>query len=407
MGENLDLMSLNVRGMQTQKKRKSFFVWLDKFKKQILLLQDTHSTVFDENDYKNFWGHSIFFSHGSSNSRGVVTIIPKTINSINKLYYCDLEGRLLIVELIMNETIYYIVNVYAPSASIESDKINFLTKLKNELYPLKNNNIIIGGDWNIVLDPNMDKKGGNQKESYPKYREALSDFLEEFDLSDCWKLHHPNKKQYTWRQTKPRVFCRLDMWFISTNLLNLISKCSIDLGHTSDHSSIKLSFRLSDFKRGKGIWKFNNSLIHDKNYIKVVKNLLIEERTSFDNFENKGFGWDYLKMRIRSDTMQFSGTKNKLQKIEIANLETRLLNLETLFGNDPIDIYETEINIIKTELDQFNQEKLMASIFRSKCNWAEDGERNSKFFLSLESHNYENKNITKLQVNNTEITDEK
>jgi hypothetical protein len=103
----------------------------------------------------------------------------------------------------------------------------------------------------------------------------------------------------------------------------------------------------------------------------------------------------------------FSGTKNKLEKLEILKLEKRLLNLEFLFGNDPKDEFENEINIIKSELEQFNQEKLMSSIFRSKCNWAEEGERSSKFFLNLEKHNYENKNITKLEINGKEVTNEK
>ena len=411
MSDNLQIMSLNVRGIQTPKKRKDYFIWLDKFKSNIILLQDTHSCALDENNYKNHWGHSVFFSHGLTNSRGVATIIPKHLGGTSNIFYRDMDGRILIVEININNTIYYIINVYAPSANIEKEKLNFLEKLKNEINPIMNNNIIIGGDWNVVLDLELDKKGGSQIDKYPKYREKLKDLLEDFDLVDCWRLHHPNKRQYTWRQTKPRVFCRLDMLFISANLLNIISNCCIDLGHKTDHSSVKVNFKLSNFKRGKGIWKFNNSLLHNKDYINLIKTLLSDEKDTFDNMENKGFGWDYVKMRIRSDTMMFAGTKNKLQKLEINRLETRLKQLELLFGQDHNESYEIEINTIKRELEEFNSEKLMASIFRSKCSWAEDGERNSKFFLNLEKHNYENKSITKLEINNNEgtyeVTDEK
>jgi hypothetical protein len=275
------------------------------------------------------------------------------------------------------------------------------------MQPIINNNLIIGGDWNIVLDPSIDKKGGSLVEKFPKYREKLKDLLEAYDLIDCWRLYHPNKRQYTWRQTNPRVFCRLDMIFISTNLLNLINKCYIDLGHKSDHSSVKVDFKLSNFKRGKGIWKFNNSLLHDKNYITLIKTTIKDELEAFNNMNDKGFGWDYIKMRIRSDTMMYTGTKNKLQKIHIDTLEKRLITLEQLFSDDPKDNYEIEINTIKNELEIYNTEKLMSSIFRSKCSWAEEGERNTKFFLNLEKHNFDNKNITKLKIDNTEINDEK
>jgi exonuclease III len=400
-------MSLNVRGIQTLKKRKDYFIWLDKFKDNIILLQDTHSCILDENYYKNHWGHAIFFSHGLTNSRGVITIIPKYLGGTSKLFYSDLDGRILIVELNINGVLYYILNIYAPSSNIEKDKLNFINKLKSELLPLINNNIIIGGDWNIVLDPNIDKKGGSNIAKYPKYRENLLGFLELFDLSDCWRLHHPNKRQYTWRQTKPTIFCRLDMIFISSNLLNITKKCSIDLGHKTDHSSVKVTFQLSNFKRGKGIWKFNNSLLHDKNYINLIKTTIKDELEVFNNMENKGFGWDYVKMRIRSDTMMFSGTKNKLQKIEIDRLEIRLKILDQLYINNPTENYELEMNTIKTELEEINNEKLISSIFRSKCNWAEEGEKSSNFFLNLEKHNYENKNITKLTVDNNEVNEEK
>jgi exonuclease III len=103
MSDNLLIMSLNVRGIQTQKKRKSYFEWLNKYKDSILLLQDTHSCVSDENNYKNHWGHSIFFSHGLTNSRGVITIIPKNLGGTSKLFYKDIEGRILIVETNLNK----------------------------------------------------------------------------------------------------------------------------------------------------------------------------------------------------------------------------------------------------------------------------------------------------------------
>ena len=42
---------------------------------------------------------------------------------------------------------------------------------------------------------------------------------------------------------------------------------------------------------------------------------------------------------------------------------------------------------------------------RSKANWAELGERNTKFFLNLEKRNYRNKCITKLINEKDEIVD--
>ncbi len=40
-------------------------------------------------------------------------------------------------------------------------------------------------------------------------------------------------------------------------------------------------------------------------------------------------------------------------------------------------------------------------IFKSKVKWTEEGEKNSKFFLSLEKRNFTNKLIKALDVNGT------
>ena len=47
---------------------------------------------------------------------------------------------------------------------------------------------------------------------------------------------------------------------------------NINPGYRTDHSSVDLELRLSDFTTGKGFWKFNNLLFKDKKkYIAHVK----------------------------------------------------------------------------------------------------------------------------------------
>jgi hypothetical protein len=113
---------------------------------------------------------------------------------------------------------------------------------------------------------------------------------------------------------------------------------------------------------------------------------------------DKGFAWDYLKMMIRSDTMFYSGSINKIRKANINNLENKLRKLEMILPDSLNENTNLEIETIKLELEQINKEKTRASIFRSKCNWSEHGEQNSKFFLNLEKYNYTNKTISKLEI---------
>ena len=43
-----------------------------------------------------------------------------------------------------------------------------------------------------------------------------------------------------------------------------------------EHSNTVLELQFSDVKHGKGLWKFNNSLLHDINYINCINEKIDE-----------------------------------------------------------------------------------------------------------------------------------
>ena len=68
------LVSQNARGLRTDRvKRETIFNYL-KAKGDIIFLQETHSTPESEIIWKNETGCEAFFSHGASNSCGVMTL---------------------------------------------------------------------------------------------------------------------------------------------------------------------------------------------------------------------------------------------------------------------------------------------------------------------------------------------
>ncbi len=52
----------------------------------------------------------------------------------------------------------------------------------------------------------------------------------------------------------------------------------------------------------------------------------------------------------------------------------------------------------KKELEQIEKEEINSQMIRSKIRWTEEGEKNSKYFLSLENKIYNNKLITTLET---------
>ena len=62
--------------------------------------------------------------------------------------------------------------------------------------------IIIGRDWNCILDRNLDSNGGNPVTKTNTLAE-ISKIRNKYDLIDIFRAKHPDLKRYTWRCPTP------------------------------------------------------------------------------------------------------------------------------------------------------------------------------------------------------------
>ena len=132
----LKLLSLNVRGLKDNKKRREIFRWLKRFhsgKDSVIFLQETHSEYSTEGIWDKEWGSSIYFSHGTSNSRGVAILLPMKYNFTVEHIWSDAEGRVIIIKIIIGSEILKLVNVYFPTKdkpSLLNNKVSFCKSSK-------------------------------------------------------------------------------------------------------------------------------------------------------------------------------------------------------------------------------------------------------------------------------------
>ena len=119
--------------------------------------------------------------------------------------------------------------------------------------------------------------------------------------------------------------------------------------------------------------------------------------------------WELYKYDLTQFLKRWSKT------IAIQKKELRLNLLVDIEANqhritqNPLDLQAIEeLEHSKTILYELDCEKTKQSIFRSRARWAKDGERNSKYFFSLEKRNYNLKTMTQLINDNGKvITDQK
>ena len=172
----------------------------------------------------------------------------------------------------------------------------------------------------------------------PKAGGVVKELLDDMDYMDAYRLINDDKKGFTWRKLNPeKKQSRLDYFLINFDTFVHLDDCQIDPGCRSDHSGVLLKLEFFEQARGKGYWKFNNSLLKDRKYIKIVKDTINEvlslhlketkgannenknNNNNNDRDENKEFIindqllLETILMMIRGETIKYSSFKKKKQ----------------------------------------------------------------------------------------------
>ena len=200
-------------------------------------------------------------------------------------------------------------------------------------------NIIIGGDFNCPLNPEIDKKGGIliQRKSVTACIDCLQNQL---DLVDIWRIKNPDTRSFTWSQKSPRIFCRLDYWLISNNLNDLVKSSDIIPAIRTDHDAISIEIgELENENKGPGYWKMNCSILKDDEYVNNVTEMLrplwtAEGRKELSDSRNV---WDWIKYYIRAHAINYSKKKAKDRNVTELNLQDDLRKAKQEYETTPSD----------------------------------------------------------------------
>ena len=366
------------------------------------MTQETHSCKEQENTWRGEWDGDIYFSHGTSSARGTCIFIKSHVQTeLHKEISCP-DGRYIILDITIHGTRMTLASIYAPN----EDCPEFFVTVRNEIESITNDNRLIGGDYNLVLDLLKDKKGG-LKRTHTQAQQKVLEWMDCTDLTDVWRSHHPNDEKYTWFRAKPtKMFCRLDFFLASNSIYDSIKSSEIIPGYRSDHSAVIIEIELDQTPRGKGYWKLNCSHLKNADYIELIKKTITE--TALINREaNPNLLWDTIKMAIRGESIKYGASKKKVMNDTLSRIEREIQYLEEKQISSTLTPDQTNLlGLKKDELDQIINEKAQGAYIRSRAQNYEEGERNSRYFFNIEKRNSYKKSINKLKLSNSTITED-
>ena len=131
------------------------------------------------------------------------------------------------------------------------------------------------GDWNAILDPNIDRAGRGAS-GLVKCDSGLSDFLTEFDLIDRYRLVHPGREMWTPIGSSPsgQVWSYLDRVLVRRADSDLVACPTFHWLGRSDNKLIRISLRLANRPSLASYWKFNTSLLEIWDFRMRLENLI-------------------------------------------------------------------------------------------------------------------------------------
>ncbi len=106
-----------------------------------------------------------------------------------------------------------LVSIYGPN---ETDSA-FLTQISKTLLEEIDCPLVVGGDFNAVINPALDKSQSDTTAN-PSSK-LLNKFITELNLIDLWRIQNTKAKDFTFFSNRHKTFSRIDYIFLSPSLI--------------------------------------------------------------------------------------------------------------------------------------------------------------------------------------------
>tara|TARA_B100000686_G_scaffold142868_1_gene150347 strand:+ start:227 stop:1003 length:777 start_codon:yes stop_codon:yes gene_type:complete len=235
--------------------------YIKKFSPDILMMQEikTPDDTYPYEDIKSLKYKNYVFGQKSYN--GVAIISKKKLSNIKNDIFNDKlkQSRIISADTKFKSKNIQIINVYTPNGNpVDTDKYeykiywleNLIKKLKKLLK--ENENIIIGGDFNIIPaaeDVHNPQNYENDALFRLEIRKKLREIIN-LGFHDSYRHIYPDKEGYTfWDYTsgawQKNNGMRIDHFLVSNSLINIIKDVKINKyprgkSKPSDHTPIEI-----------------------------------------------------------------------------------------------------------------------------------------------------------------------
>lgn len=373
-GSAVRFTSWNVKGLNGPVKRGKILSHIKNLKTDIVFLQETHLRNSDQLRLKKHWVGQIFHSSFNTKARGTAIIIHKKIQFTSSGFISDPQGRFVLVSGKLFHTQVILVNIYAPNW----DDVGFVQRVVCQLPDLNTHLLILGGDFNCVMDLNLDRS--KPKAQTPsKMACRFAEFFSHAACVDPWRHLNPHSKIFSFFSNVHHTYSRIDYFFIDRKLLRSVETITYSAIVESDHAPILMDLHFHKNYSSRPQWRFNTTLLSDNSFCSLISIAITTFlETNKTESVSPSLLWETLKAYLRGEIIAYSSHRNRERKRQKQELIDAIFELDRKYSTSPNPLLHKERISLQTQYNLISTSETERLIMKSRGLYYEHGEKSGR-----------------------------
>jgi len=265
-----------------------------------------------------------------------------------------------------------LANIYGPNWDNAQFFLNFFSTLPD----LNSYKLILGGDFNCILNTQLDRSGVRSNNALSSAAVAINSLLRSYGLSDPWRTNNPTTKQFSFFSSVHHSYSRIDYFIVDNQLIPLISSSKYHSIVLSDHSPVQMDLIFPANVAPQRTWRLDSQLLlckHFKSFLKNQIDFFLEMNDTQD--VSRGVLWESMKAYIRGQIISYVAHRNKERSKQLKELADKIADIDRRYALSPTpDLFKEKL-LLQTEFNTLMTWKAEKNIFKSRQVYYEHGDK--------------------------------
>lgn len=385
------VISHKVRGLNIPEKRVSLLRELKKGRPQFVFLQETHFRTNQVPKITNAYFPTAYHATNDlAKTKGVTILLSKDTPFTLTDRLTDPEGRYIFIKGTYGSRTVMLVNVYFPNSS----QVTFCRRVMRELQGFAEGTLIMGGDFNVPLNPIVDSSTGKSCITYRALK-IIKQCLNTLQLVDAWRFLHPDTRDFTFHSIPHDRYSRIDHIYISQRDQQTVTEAHIGIQTISDHAPISLGVDLLSTPHRVNTWRLNTSLLSDPDLLPHIREA-ISDFFIHNNTQDMDpmMIWEAHKCTIRGELIKLGAQRKKKEEKDNQDLSDKIRTLEASHKQSLAVKTAKELLEARKALQDIIHTKTQRSLFFKKRIYYESGDKTGRFLARALREFYSNNIIS-------------